>query len=406
MSGLEAELAAERDTADVNGLDVVLVVILVAAVVSGHRRGAALQLFSYGGLLLGLMAGALLAPRVAALVDGSSAQAIAAVAALLVGAAAGDAAGWLVGSRVRRHARGSRLRRADAIGGVLVAAVATLLAIWFVALNLVNGPFPRLSSAVRDSAIVRGLGVALPDPPSVVGEVRRLFDRFGFPEVFEGIPPEPAEPVAGPSRADTQEAVDLAGPSTVKVIGRVCDHVQEGSGFVVADGYVVTNAHVVAGMRAPEVSDADGAGGPATTVFFDPELDLAILRVDGPLGPALPLAPTDVERGAVGAVLGYPGGGALTGTGAAVRQPIPALGHDIYGRVDVQRDVYELQVVVRPGNSGGPFVLEDGTVAGVVFAASSVDPEIGYAIRTSEFEDEIGVATASTTAVDTGPCLR
>ncbi len=389
-----------------NGLDVVLAVILVAAVVSGHRRGAVLQLFSYSGLLLGLMVGALLAPRVATLVDRPSAQAGVAVAALLVGAVAGDAAGWLVGSRVRRHARGSRFRRADALGGILVAAVATLLAIWFVALNLVNGPLPRLSSAVRDSAIVRGLGVALPDPPSVVGEVRRLFDRFGFPEVFEGIPPEPAEPVSGPSSADAQAAIEAAAASTVKVIGRACDQIQEGTGFVVGDSYVVTNAHVVAGMRAPEVSDADGAGGPAVTVLFDPELDVAVLHVDAPLGPVLPLAPSDVARGAVGAVLGYPGGGDLVGTGAAVRQPIPALGHDIYGRDDVQRDVYELQVEVEPGNSGGPFVLADGTVAGIVFAASSVDPEIGYAIRTSELRDEIGVATTRTAAVGTGPCLR
>lgn len=389
-----------------NGLDVVLVVVLVAAVVSGHRRGAVLQLFSYSGLLLGLMAGALLAPRVATLAEGPSAQAGAAVATLVVGAATGDAAGWLVGSRVRWHARGSRFRRADAIGGVAVAVTATLVAIWFVALNLVNGPFPRLSSEVRDSAIVRGLGVALPDPPSVVGEVRRFFDRFGFPEVFEGIPPEPAEPVSGPSRAEAQDAIGSAAPSTVKVIGRACDHIQEGSGFVVDGGYVVTNAHVVAGMRTPEVSDDDGAGGPATTVFFDPELDVAVLRVAGPLGPALPLSPDDVERGAVGAVLGYPGGGELVGTGAAVRRPIPAIGRDIYGRLDVQRDVYELQVEVHPGNSGGPFVLSDGSVAGLVFAASSLDPGIAYAIRTTEFADELGIATSSTTAVGTGPCLR
>jgi S1-C subfamily serine protease len=178
----------------------------------------------------------------------------------------------------------------------------------------------------------------------------------------------------------------------------------------VDDGYVITNAHVVAGMRAPQVSDADGAGGPAATVFFDPELDLAVLRVDAPLGgalgPALPLVSSDVGRGAVGAVLGYPGGGGLAGAGAAVRQPITALGHDIYGRVDIRRDVYELQVQFRPGISGGPFVLEDGTVAGLVFAASSVDPGIGYAIRASEFQDEIRVATTRTTPVDTDPCLR
>ena len=44
---------------------------------------------------------------------------------------------------------------------------------------------------------------------------------------------------------------------------------------------------------------------------------------------------------------------------------------DIYGQDVVHRDVYELQAVVRPGNSGGPFVTTDGDVAGVVFAAST-----------------------------------
>jgi len=390
----------------VNGLDVFLAVVLVAAAVSGYRRGATLQLFSYGGLLVGLLVGAIVAPRLATSVDGPAAQAGVALGTLLLFGVAGDALGWLLGSRARKHARGSRFGTADAASGSLVGLVATMLAIWFVALNLVNGPFPGIAAEVRGSAILRGLGSAFPDPPSVVSEVRRFFDRFGFPEVFEGIPPEPAEPVSGPAPAEKQQAIDLASASTVKIVGRACDHIQEGSGFVVADGYVVTNAHVIAGMLAPEVSDVDGVGGPASTIFFDPELDLAVLVVDGPLGPSLPLATSDVERGAVGAVLGYPGGGPLIGRGAAVLQPIPALGHDIYGKVDVERDVYELQTEVRPGNSGGPFVLEDGTVVGIVFAASSVDPGIGYAIRTTEFLDEIDRALSSTSAVDTGPCIR
>jgi S1-C subfamily serine protease len=389
----------------VNGLDVLLAVALVAATVSGYRRGGTIQLFSYGGLIVGLLVGAVIAPRLATLVEGPVAQAGVALGTLVMLGAVGDAIGWVLGSRVRKHAR-SRFGAADAASGSLVGLVATLLVIWFVALNLVNGPFPSISAEVRGSAIVRGLGSAFPDPPSVVGQVRRFFDRFGFPEVFEGIPPEPAEPVSGPSRTEQDRAVGLAAASTVKIVGRACDHIQEGSGFVVADGYVVTNAHVVAGMDAPEVSDADGVGGPASTVFFDPDLDLAVLLVDGPLGPVLPLAASDVERGAVGAVLGYPGGGPLMSGGAAVLQPIPALGHDIYGRIDVERDVYELQTEVRPGNSGGPFVLEDGTVAGIVFAASSVDPEIGYAIRVSEFLDELDRATATSSAVDTGSCIR
>ncbi len=389
-----------------NGLDVLLAVLLVVAAVAGYRRGATMQLFSYGGLLVGLVAGALLAPRLAIMVESHAAQAGVAVATLLLAGAMGDAAGLLLGGRIRKHARASRLGQADAAGGSAIALLATLLAIWFVALNLTNGPFPGIASEVRGSAIVRGLGSALPGPPSVVGEARRFFDRFGFPEVFEGIPPEPSEPVSGPSAAEAQHAFDLASASTVKIVGRACDHIQEGSGFVVAEGYVVTNAHVVAGIRAPEVSNADGVGGDASTIFFDPVLDLAVLRVGVSLGPALPLATADVERGAVGAVLGYPGGGPLLGGGAAVRQPIPALGHDIYGRDDIQRDVYELQAQVRPGNSGGPFVLPDGTVAGIVFAASSVDPDIGYAIRTSEILDELDLAASSTASVGTGPCIR
>jgi S1-C subfamily serine protease len=146
-------------------------------------------------------------------------------------------------------------------------------------------------------------------------------------------------------------------------------------------------------------------GGTADTVLFDPSLDLAILRVDAPLGPALSLANEDLGRGTVGAVLGYPQGGPLVASGAAVRQPIPAIGHDIYGQGDIQRNVYELQAEVHPGNSGGPFVLPDGTVAGVVFAASSVDPEVSYAIRASEILDEVRLALTSTEAVSTGPCI-
>lgn len=389
-----------------NGLDVILAVTLAAAAIAGYRRGAALQLFSYGGLLIGLAAGALVAPRLSTMVQGPAAQAGVALTTLLLAGAVGDAAGWVLGTRLRNRAVGSRFGSADAAGGSLVALVATLFAVWFIALNLVNGPFPSISSEVRGSTIVRGLDGALPDPPSVVGEVRRFLDRFGFPEVFEGIPPAPGDPVHNPTREETELTTSLASGSTVMILGQACGHIQEGSGFVVADRYVVTNAHVLAGVTAPEVRTSEGGGTGATTVFFDPELDLAVLLTPDDLGPPLTLAAEDVERGAVGAVLGYPEGGPLEGAGAAVRQPIPALGHDIYGRSDVERDVYELQTRVRPGNSGGPFVLPDGRVAGLVFAASSVDPAIGYAIRSTEILDEVQLAVASTTSVDTGPCIR
>jgi S1-C subfamily serine protease len=82
------------------------------------------------------------------------------------------------------------------------------------------------------------------------------------------------------------------------------------------------------------------------------------------------------------------------------------VGRDIYGRSTVERDVYELQAVVRPGNSGGPFVLSDGEVAGVVFAASTTDNKIGYAITSTEVIPKLQQAQGRTQAVSTRGCAR
>jgi S1-C subfamily serine protease len=125
-----------------------------------------------------------------------------------------------------------------------------------------------------------------------------------------------------------------------------------------------------------------------------------------PIGPSLALAPDEADRGATGAVVGYPGGGNLQGVAAANRRVLHAVGRDIYGNGQVVRDIYELQADIRPGNSGGPFVLTNGKVAGVVFAASTTDRGIGYAITSTEASPDIDQGVGRTKAVDTGPCTR
>src|SRR5207247_1305180 len=114
---------------------------------------------------------------------------------LVVFAALGDALGWLIGSRVWALARRSALGAIDSVAGSVVAVVAGLVAIWFLAFNLVNGPLPSVSREIRGSAIIRRMDAVLPRPPSLLAEVRQLFNRFGFPEVVAGIPPAPAGPV-------------------------------------------------------------------------------------------------------------------------------------------------------------------------------------------------------------------
>ncbi|MDP9243032.1 MAG: CvpA family protein, partial [Actinomycetota bacterium] len=127
----------------VNLLDLLLIGLVALAALSGFRRGALLQLLTYGGLLLGLIAGAVAAPMLASLSQDPSTQAAIAAGTLLVFAGLGDVAGWIVGARVRAAARSSRFSPADSAGGSLVAILAVLLSVWFVTLNLVNGPIPQ-----------------------------------------------------------------------------------------------------------------------------------------------------------------------------------------------------------------------------------------------------------------------
>jgi S1-C subfamily serine protease len=389
----------------VNLLDLLLLALVVLAAVSGFRRGALIQVLAYGGLVVGLVVGALLAPGIASLVRGNAAQAGVAVAIVLGAAGIGNAFGWLAGSYVRAHARRTRFGAADAAGGSVVSMVAVALAIWFLAFTLVNGPFPTLAGQIRGSAVVRAIDRAMPRPPSLFGEVRRFFDRFGFPQVFSGLPPAPAGPVKWPTQAEAGDAFSGAQASMVRIVGQACGEVQSGSGFVVSPGEVVTNAHVVAGVAAPQVQRQNRGTQTGTVVLFDPDMDLAVLRVSRTPGPPLRLVGTEVERGAGGAVLGFPGGGELEGERAAVRRPIEAVGRDIYGARTVVRKVYELQASVEPGDSGGPFVLPDGRVAGIVFAASTTDEGIGYAVASTAALEDLRRASTLTTPVGTGACV-
>lgn len=391
--------------ARVNLLDLIIILMVVVAAVAGYRRGAVLQVFAYGGLVLGLVLGVLLAPRVASLADDPFTQAMLALGTLIFVPALLDGVGWVIGAHASAATR-RVLDPVDAAAGTVVGAVAVLLATWLLAFNLIQGPFPVLARQIRHSAVVRGIDAVLPRPPPLLAQARRFLNRSGFPEVFADLPPFPAGPVQPPSRGDFNRAIRAADQSTARVSGEACDRIQVGSGFLVEPGYVVTNAHVVAGVNAPTVQFPDGGAFDATTVLFNDDLDLAVLRIEGEGPPDLDLLGADLERGGQGAVLGYPGGEGLTASTAGVRRRMNAVGRDIYGRGTVEREVYELQTRVRPGNSGGPFVTPEGEVAGVVFAASTTDDDVGYALTSTHVDPMIQRALGRTGRADTGRCIR
>jgi S1-C subfamily serine protease len=390
----------------VNWVDIVVLVLVALSAVSGLRRGAALQLFSYGGFWGGLIVGALLTPIVVSHLHSRTSKALVALVLVLGMAFLLGTLGSVIGIHSGAALRRVKLGPLDAGLGVAVAVIATLLVVWIAGGLIGNSRFTGLASAVQNSRIVRALDDVLPPTPSVFAKVETFLGQEDFPGPFIGLPPAIGQFVPLPGTSAVNRAVDAAGPSTVKIEGEACGLTQEGSGFVVAHDLVVTNAHVVAGVGSPMVIDSRGTHS-AVTVYFNPQLDMALLRVGG-AGldePALALDPNQVGRGQVGAVLGYPGGGPLTYGPAGVMASFDATGLDIYGNVEATRLIYEIDAVVRPGNSGGPLVEPNGVVFGIVFARSTINNNVGYALASPAVLQRVRANEGNTRQVSTQGCL-
>jgi hypothetical protein len=390
----------------VSSLDVFLLLLLGISLYTGWHRGFLQQGFALAGTVVGVVGGAALAPAAADIGHQRLSRLVLALGAVVVGAAIGNLVGFLVGRAIRSRMSSTRTRRVDAWGGAAMSAATLLAGTWFLGVNLAAGPLPPLARALQDSAIVRALGT-LPPPPPLMEQISGLADRFGLPDLFVGLPPPLADPVPPPSDPDVRAAAAAARGSTFQVLAGGCEagFLNEGTGFVVAPGYVLTNAHVVAGADEDLRIRGEAQQLDASLVAIDPDLDLAVLHVPSLGAPALELTSTDVPKGQVGAVLGFPGGAPLTVVPAAARQILDPVGRDIYGKGRVTRHVYELQTRIRPGNSGGPFVLPDGRVAAVVFAASVTHPDTGYAIAASEVGSILDAAVGRTAAIHPGRCV-
>jgi S1-C subfamily serine protease len=83
---------------------------------------------------------------------------------------------------------------------------------------------------------------------------------------------------------------------------------------------------------------------------------------------------------------------------------IQAVGRDIYSSSLVRREIYVLRATVRKGDSGGPVVDRSGRPIGVVFAASTVDPNEGYALTNAELQAVLSQAGDNRTPVAVGQC--
>ncbi|MGP3536178.1 MarP family serine protease [Microbacterium sp. RD1] len=387
-------------------VDIVLLVILALAVITGVRRGLLASLGLFVGLALGGVAAYWLMPLVGLWVPLPGWRTVAVVATgillLLLGAAAGSA----VGRVLRRGADRIRLRIPERILGGAVSLVAAVLAVSFVGGALAATGTPGISSAVASSTVLRTIDAATPAPVrAAIAELRgSVFDE-GLPTLGRLL--EPSIPAAAPDVALDDPALAQAGRSVAKITGvaYACGITASGSGFVVAPETVITNAHVVAGVSQPVVELPGDVARDGRLVYFDPVDDLAVIAVPGLRAEPLAVSPT-LAIGAGAVVQGYPHGGPFT-SGAAQVLSVGVVGvPDIYESTSVPREIYALAARVQPGNSGGPLLTPDGKVAGVVFARSDAGEEVGYAMTPAELTPVLDQIDTLDAVVDAGSCTR
>jgi S1-C subfamily serine protease len=390
----------------VNFLDLVVVAVAVGAGWIGYRMGFVQRATSWVGLAIGIVVGVLLVPDVADALRGSPPRTrlLASLAFVVVVAGVAQAVGAAIGGSLStRLGRGNgALRQGDRVAGGALGVVGVLVLMWLLIPALANSP-GWTARAVRDSAVARLIDRVAPAPPSESETLGRLVGDQTFPEVFDTL----SSPDAGAPPADgiPAEAAARVTKSTLLVEGQACDRIQEGSGFVAGPNLVVTNAHVVAGERDTRVTTSDGRRLGATVIAFDPNRDLAVLRVPGLGLPALELGEGHVDDR--GALFGHPGGGPLRQAPVRIAEQIVARGTDITRTNPTEREVFVLAAVTAPGDSGGPIVDPNGRVMGVMFAYDISRQTTAYALTRTELDPVLGgvLATGTTAPVATGSCL-
>jgi len=392
----------------VDWIDLLIIGLMVLAAVHGLRLGAIVQILTFGGFFLGFLLGTVVWVPLLSEGHGDLTRSVLVVSLVLFTACALGYAGQVIGTWSNATVRRHHLGNVDAVLGVGVAVVAVLLSVWVVAAVVLspNSRFTSLDAAVARSDILHSIDGVLPQAPSIFNDLQTFLNDQGFTQVFSTLTPPSTPAVSTPTDAETRALADPAVFSTVKILGTACNSEQEGSGFVVGPGLVATNAHVVAGESNGSTQVVLGNSSyNATTVFFDPDFDLAVLRTNAPLGPALTISSTLVSRGTQAALLGYPEDRGLTIGAAGVTEEVTAIGKDIYNDGSVTRGVYALDASVLPGNSGGPLLGPGGQVIGVVFSRSTVYPDVGYALTSPAVLTHVQQAEQRHSAVGTGPCI-
>lgn len=387
-------------------LDLILILALLSYLVYGLRNGFLVTVGGIAGFAAGAVAAFFAVPLVSGFVEDSGWRLTAIVAAAVVLVVLGHGLGTMVGRQIRGAVRIRPLRAVDRLVGGAVSVVVSALVMSMLAFSISSLGVPIVSQQLAESRVIRFIDGLTPNPvKATMAQLRSAVIGNGIPTLIEGLDQGQALPV--PNASTDTPALNRAAESVLRIAGTAyeCGQNQTGTGFVVSEDRVVTNAHVVAGVSQPVVELPDGGAMQGRVVYFDTRHDLAVLAVEDLPSQPLTLS-SDLPGGSPAAFAGYPHGGPFQSKPATVQDITTVLVPDIYGSNPSSEEIYRLAGDVQPGNSGGPLLTTDGQVAGVIFAKATADTEMGFAITMDDLNPVAAQAPALTAPVSSGQCIQ
>jgi len=387
-------------------LDIVLILALLSYLVYGLRNGFLVTVGGLAGFAAGAIAAFFAVPLVSTFVEDSGWRLTAIIAAAVVLMALGHGLGTTVGRQLRGVVRIRPLRAVDRLVGGALNLVVSALVMSMLAFSVSSLGVPVVSQQLAESKVIRFIDGLTPTPvKATMAELRSTVIGNGIPTLLEGL--DQGQAVQVPNTSTNTPALNRAAESVLRIAGTAyeCGQNQTGSGFVVSEDRVVTNAHVVAGVSQPVVEMPDGGAMPGRVVYFDTRRDLAVLAVDNLPSQPLQLS-RDLPGGSQAAFAGYPHGGPFQSKPATVQDIATVLVPDIYGNNPSPEDIYRLAGDVQPGNSGGPLLTTGGQVAGVIFAKATSDAEVGFAITMNDLDPVVEQAPSLSSPVSSGQCIQ
>ena len=367
-------------------VDGLIVLAVLAALLSGWRNGALAAVLSAIGVGAGLVVGIAVAPSVLRTVDEPSLRLLLLVGILVLLVGIGQIIGSSLGTSVRDRMKARSTQRVDSLFGAVFQSFIALIVIWMISIPVATNLGGSAGQGLRDSRILSNLNAAAPPRlASLPNGVAALLNESGLPPLVS--PWEKS--ISGEDVEDP--APDVQDPELVRSIRPSIIH-------VLGDAEECSRRQTVRLDTKLGLKDA-------TVVYYNPEVDIAVLHAPDLGIQPLPWAQQPAQTGDDAMVMGFPHSGPFNAEMARVRDRITIAGPDIYSQGRVERDSYTVRGNIQQGNSGGPLVNTAGEVLGVIFGASVDDSETGYALTADEVIGHIGDVTQLQRPVETGECV-